>query len=68
MTWFFTGCLKSFDHLAFDRTLDAQKGEFEFFVPTSMERTFLDFMQYFENKGIVIKVQKVPNRLIDEAV
>ena len=67
-TWFFVGCLKSFEHIAFDRTLDAQKGIFEFFVPEDMEEYFLGIMQYFEKEGIVGNLQKLPNRLIDHPV
>ncbi len=67
-TWFFVGCLKSYDHLAFDRTLDAQEGIFEFFVPVDMEAYFIEFMRYFEGKGIVGNLKKLPNRLINQKV
>ena len=68
MTWFFVGCLKEFDHLAFDRTLDAEAGLFEFFVPVDMEASFLDFMRYFQDEKIVSNLEKLPNRLINQAV
>jgi len=68
MTWFFVGCLKSYDHLAFDRTLDAESGLFEFFVPVDMEVHFLKFMDYFQDKEIVSNFKKLPNRLINQLV
>ncbi len=67
-TWFFVGCLKSFEHIAFDRTLDAQEGIFEFFVPADMEASFLEFMQYFVDKKIVGNLKKLPNRLTNQMV
>ena len=62
------GCvsiLKSFDHVCFDRTLDARTGLFEFFVPESQESLFLKLMHYFEKRGIVRNLKKMPNRLLD---
>jgi len=56
--------LKSFDHLCFDRTLDAPTGLFEFFVPKSQESLFLKLMAYFKKEGSVSGLQKLPNRLV----
>ncbi len=56
--------LKSFDHVCFDRTLDAATGLFEFFVPESQEPFFLKLMAYFEREGTVSNLQKLPNRLL----
>lgn len=61
--------LKSFDHLCFDRTLDA-KGDgantiFEFFVPPLQEDLFLKLMNYFEREGLVNNLKKLPNRLLN---
>ncbi len=60
--------LKSFDHLCFDRTLDASTGLFEFFVPESQEPLFLKLMHYFENQRVVQGLKKIRNRLLDEGV
>ncbi len=63
------GCvsiLKSFDHMCFDRTLDAATGLFEFFVPESQEPFFLKLMHYFEKQKIVRGLKKMRNRLLDE--
>jgi len=67
-TWFFVGCLKSYEHIAFDRTLDAQEGIFEFFVPHDMEPYFVAIMDYFQGQKIVSNVKKLPNRLIEQSV
>ncbi len=65
--WFFVGIMRSFEHLMFDRTIDLPSSTFEFFVPDSMEEQFLSIMDYFQKKGIVSNLQKLPNRLLDPA-
>lgn len=67
-TWLFVGCLKSFEHIAFDRTLDADSGLFEFFVPIDMEHYFVEIMHYFEKEKIVFNLQKLPNRLVENKI
>lgn len=68
MTWFFTGCLRACEHVAFDRTYNVDKGIFEFFVPVDMEPQFLNFMQYFVKEGIATDFSKKQNRLCHEVV
>jgi len=63
--WFLAATLRSHEHLAFDRTLDVEKSIFEFFVPSVNEPYFLELMQYYQEKGIVKNLQKLPNRLIE---
>lgn len=63
---FFVAILRSFDHLAFDRTLDQPNQIFEFFVPEAMEEKFLKIITFFEKNGIVKNVRRLPNRLLDE--
>jgi hypothetical protein len=63
--WMLTSLLRSFEHLAFDRTCDAQKGIFEFFVPPAMEHHFLGIMRHFEQEGLIWDLQKLPNRLAE---
>ncbi len=63
--WFFVGVLRSFEHMAFDRTLDVQTSLFEFFVPQDTEEHFLDLMDYFQQEQIVSELRKLPNRLIE---
>jgi len=61
--WFFVGVLRSFEHMAFDRTLDVQTSLFEFFVPQDTEKYFLDLMDYFKQEQIISNLNKLPNRL-----
>jgi hypothetical protein len=61
--WFFVGALRSFEHLAFERTIDKEKSIFEFFIAPDLEHYFLDLIAYFEKKGILTRVEKLPNRL-----
>lgn len=62
-TWYLVAILRSFEHLAFDRTLDTQKGIVEFFVPQDMQNTFITLMDYFKDAGVVLNWQQLPNRL-----
>ena len=66
-TWFVVAVLKSFEHMSFDRTLDIEKGLFEFFVPSSTEKYFLKIMEYLTAQGHVHDLKKLPNRLLDPA-
>ena len=66
-TWFVVAVLKSFEHMSFDRTLDIEKGLFEFFVPSSTEKYFLTIMEYLTAQGYVHDLKKLPNRLLDPA-
>lgn len=61
--WFVTASLRSYEHVAFDRTLDPATSLFEFFVPTTTEKYFLQVMAHFESEGVVTNLQKLPNRL-----
>jgi hypothetical protein len=63
--WFLTAVLRSFEHMAFDRTLDVENSLFEFFVAPQAERYFLEVMLFFEQKGIVTNCVRLPNRLSD---
>lgn len=57
--------LRSYEHLAFDRTLDPETSLFEFFVPTSTETYFLTLMNYLQSEGLIYDLKKMPNRLIN---
>jgi hypothetical protein len=61
--WFLVAVLRSFEHLAFDRTLDVDQSIFEFFVPASTEDTFVELMEYLQQQGIILEVHKMENRL-----
>jgi hypothetical protein len=62
--WFLTATIRSYEHMAFDRTLDKENSIFEFFVPQDMESLFLQVMARFEKEGIIKDLQKLPNRLM----
>ena len=62
---FLVGGLKYFDHVCFDRTLDTQKGLFEFFVPADQEDQFLAIMDGMKKRGIVNQLVKMNNRLTE---
>lgn len=63
LCWFVTASLRSYEHVAFDRTLDPEKSLFEFFVPNSTEKYFLEVMTYFQSQGLITGLAKLPNRL-----
>lgn len=65
LCWFVTGALRSYEHIAFDRTIDIDKSIFEFFVPCSTEIYFLEVMAYFQEQGLVSNIVKLPNRLFN---
>ena len=64
--WFLTATLRSYEHVAFDRTLNKEKSIFEFFVPESMESLFLQVMARIEKEGVVQDLKRLPNRLLSE--
>lgn len=66
-TSFFVATLRSNEHVVFDRTLDKEKGIFEFFVPPTQEQRFLEIMHYYVQSGIVSDLQKLPHRLANPA-
>ena len=63
--WLLTALLRSFEHLAFDRTCDTEQGVFEFFVPQDFEHHFLEVMEDFRQRGFLWNLKKLPNRLAD---
>ena len=63
--WFFVAILKSFEHMAFDRTYDKTNSIFEFLVPEGNEQIFLNFMSYFIENNIISDLKKLDNRLKD---
>lgn len=63
--WFFVGILRSFEHVCFDRTINVQESVFEFFVPSEQNNEFLLLMNYFQQEGIIHRLQQLTNRLED---
>ena len=64
-TWYLVAVLRSFEHVAFDRTLDKKSNRFEFFVPAELESFFIEVMTYFKEELIVTNLEKMPNRLLN---
>jgi hypothetical protein len=67
-TWFLVATLRSFEHLAFDRTFDKEKGIFEFFVPHELETFFDPLLRYYITSGVIVSYEKLSNRLVGEEV
>lgn len=61
--WNFVALLRSYEHIAFDRTFDKEQSIFEFFVPSAQEDHFVAIMHLLEKKGLVGNITKLPNRL-----
>lgn len=61
--WQFVGILRSFEHLAFDRTYSVEDSIFEFFVPHEMQKDFEHLMSYFIEVGLLSEFQQLPNRI-----
>ena len=59
--------LRSYEHIAFDRTLNAETSLFEFFVPPATEEYFLTLMNYLQSEGFIYDLKKLPNRLENSA-
>lgn len=64
--WYLTAILRSFEHMAFDRTVDVENSIFEFFVPPVMQPHFLKLMDYFQQQGIIQNLSLLPNRFENE--
>lgn len=63
--WYVIAILKSYEHLAFDRTLHTPTNLFEFYVPESREDEFVKLMNYFQKQHLISNFKKLPNRLMD---
>lgn len=63
--WFFVAVLRSYEHIALDRTIDKQKSIFEFFVAPDLCDEFIELMDLLTTKGIVSNLVELPNRLRD---
>lgn len=66
--WYVTAILRSFEHVAFDRTLDPETTLFEFFVPQDMEPAFLQIMHYFVERKLVAGLRLLSNRLASQGL
>jgi len=63
----FSAILRSFENLAFARTVDKEKSIFEFFVSSDQEQEFVEIINYFCELGFASDFNKKKNRLKDSA-
>ncbi len=61
--WFMVAILRSFENIAFDRTLDKRASRVEFFVPQDCQTEFVALMQALIERGVIRNLQQLPNRL-----
>lgn len=61
-TWLLVGALRSCEGMVFERTVNKERNQFEFFVPSSMQKIFLSVMDHFIVLGIVHDLVQLPNR------
>jgi hypothetical protein len=62
-TWFLVAVVRSYEYLAFDRTLDKKKNIFEFFVPIQGEVSFIKLLARLQEKGVILTYRKLENRI-----
>lgn len=65
LSWYVVAILKSFEHLCFDRTYDAESSRFEFFVAPDMAHEFIKLMEHFKNEHLIADFQELPNRITE---
>lgn len=63
LCWFVLAALKSFEHLCFDRTLNAEENLIEFYVCPQANDVFLEIMDYFKKQNLVFNLRQLPNRI-----
>jgi hypothetical protein len=61
-SWFVVAVLKSYEHVAFDRTIDVDQSIFEFFVPVDTHHMFVYVIERLEKEGLVTDRVCLPNR------
>lgn len=62
------GILKSYEHVAFARTLDINKSIVEFFVTEQTKESFLNIMDILSRYNMVFDLQEMPNRLLQQSL
>lgn len=64
-TWFLSATFRNENNLVFARALEGKSSVFEFFVPKDQEPEFLRITELLKSKGIILSLEKKPNRLKD---
>lgn len=62
-TWFLSACLRNESNLVLARALEGAQDTFEFFVPPDQEADFLRVMESLKEKGIMLTLEEMENRL-----
>jgi hypothetical protein len=62
-TWFLSASIRNESNVAFARAIKGDTGTFEFFVPKDQEERFLSLMDALKKRGIILSLEKKPNRL-----
>lgn len=61
-TWFLSAAIRNENNVALARAVEGKSNVFEFLVPKDQEERFLYLMQALQEKGIVLSLEKKPNR------
>jgi hypothetical protein len=61
-TWFLSASIRNERNVAFARAITGKTDTFEFFVPKDQEKIFLHLIEALKKRGIIISVEKKPNR------
>ncbi|MGD1997876.1 MAG: hypothetical protein PVJ92_03105 [Candidatus Dependentiae bacterium] len=61
--WLLMAHLKSFDSIAFHRTVDGTNDQMEFFVPPAHDKLFRHFLELYTKEGILEWYEQRENRL-----
>lgn len=64
LCWIVTSTMRFTEYVAFDRTVNKENSVFEFFVSPDLETVFLSLIDKLMKRGVILKFQKMPNRLI----
>lgn len=61
--WLVSGLLKNEGHIGFMRAVEGTRDILEFFVAPDMTEEFFSLMDELKEKGVILSLTKLPNRL-----
>lgn len=64
--WLVTGCLRSAEGYVLERTLDGSSDIIEFYVSEDCVDMFVEFMDMFSRKSMIVWFKRMPNRVAYE--
>lgn len=62
-TWFITGVFRNENNIVFERAMENDSSQMEFFVAPDYEDKFLSIIEYLQKNGYVLSFDKKENRL-----